>query len=595
MLVLEENQTKPALKKVSVEGDEFLIDGLAGTILSGSLHYFRVVSEYWEDRLLKLKACGLNTVETYVPWNFHEARPGAFRFDGMRDIERFISIAGRLDLMVIVRPGPYICSEWDLGGLPSWLLSDPEMVLRCSYPPYLEAVDRWFDVLLPKLAALQVCNGGPIVGFQVENEYGSFGNDASYLRFLVEGMRRRGIEEFLFTSDGPSDSMLQAGGVPGVLKTANFGNEAVEAFGKLREHQQEGPLMCGEFWNGWFDHWGGKHHTRESTDAANALDDILKQDGSVNLYMFHGGTTFGFMSGANHDEKAYHPDVNSYDFDAPLDESGRPTEKYFAFREVIQKYPSSVLPMDLPPAIPTKAFGTVDLYESAPLFDVLAAISQEHKSLNPQPMEMYGQDYGFILYRTMVQGPYKETPLILQKVRDRALVFLDGVYRGVVDRNTDTSSIQLSMGPGRHRLDILVENQGRVNYGPYLHDRKGITEGVRLGNQFLFHWTIFPLPLNDVSGLPFGTELPGSEQPCFYRGRFYVDQQADTFLAMPGWIKGVCWLNGFNLGRYWQVGPQKTLYVPGPLLRLGENELTVFELHGTSEPRAEFLESPVLY
>lgn len=564
---------------VSVQGDDFVRDGGPVPLLSGAMHYFRVVPEYWRDRLIKLREMGLNTVETYVPWNLHEPQPGTYCFTGDADIERYLSIAHELGLMAIVRPGPYICSEWDLGGLPAWLLRDPAMRLRCCYRPYLDAVDRYYDELLRRIVPLQASRGGPVVAMQVENEYGSYGNDRAYLRHLAEGMQRRGVDALLFTSDGPTDWMLEGGTLPGVLKTANFGSRTDEAFAKLREHQPDGPLMCGEFWNGWFDHWGEEHHSRSADDAARELDRMLALGGSVNLYMFHGGTNFGYMAGANHTGSRYQPDVGSYDYDAPLDEAGAPTAKYHAFREVIAKHVD--LPaLHLPDPIPRRSYGTVQLESSARLFDQLDKLSTPVNEPAPVPLEQLGQNYGFVLYRTTIRGPREACPLVLQDVHDRALVFVDGEYRGVIDRDGTEPAVELAFGAGSFRLDILVEAMGRVNYGPQLHDRKGITHGVRLGNQFLYDWTIYPLPLDDPDDPAYGALAPAANDPAFHRGSFSVDEPADTFLALPGWTKGIVWVNGFNLGRYWDIGPQRTLYVPAPKLRRGENHVVVFELHG---------------
>lgn len=405
-------------------------------------------------------------------------------------------------------------------------------------------------------------------------------------------MRRRGIDCLLFTSDGPSDWMLQGGTLPDVFKVANFGSRPNEAFAKLRQHQPDGPLMCGEFWNGWFDHWGEPHHHRAPADAAADLDDMLAAGASVNFYMFHGGTNFGFMAGANHSGKEYQPDVTSYDYGAPLDESGSPTEKYFACRETIGKYVP--LPtLALPAPIPRRALGAVPLADCAPLLANLDRLAVPVRRPAPVPMEYLGQDYGFILYRTTVRGPREACPLVLQDVHDRAQVFVDGQFRGVIDRNMPESPIQLAFAPGEFQLDILVENLGRINYGPLLHDRKGITYGVRLGNQFLYDWTIFPLPLADLGRLSF-VRSTAAAGPAFYRGAFEVAEPVDTFLALPGWTKGVCWLNGFNLGRYWDRGPQRTLYVPAPLLRPGTNDLIVLELHHTDRPVVELREQPDL-
>ncbi|GCE45444.1 beta-galactosidase [Thermosporothrix hazakensis] len=569
--------------------EHFVLDGKPFRVLSGALHYFRVPPEYWDDRLHKLRAMGLNTVETYVAWNLHEPRPGEFDFSGGLDLARFIQKAAEQGLYVLLRPGPYICAEWEFGGLPAWLLKDPGMRLRCYYRPYLEAVDRFFDALLPQVTPLQITHGGPILAMQVENEYGSYGNDKRYLTYLAEGLRRRGVDVLLFTSDGPSDWMMQGGTLPDVFKTANFGSRAEEAFRVLRQYQPEGPLMCMEYWNGWFDHWGEPHHTREPQDAAASLDEILQQGASVNIYMFHGGTNFGFMSGANLDiwSGQYQPTVTSYDYDSPLDEAGDPTPKYYAFREVLGKY-TELPDIDIEPS-PKQALGTVELTERASLFSSLDRLSRPVWSATPEPMEYFDQQHGFILYRTQLAGPLVENVLSIRGLHDRALVFVNGTSLGVLERSPETQTLPLAVGPEGVTLDILVENMGRVNYGPDLLDRKGITGHVMLGQQFLYDWTIYPLPLEKLDGLDFTPAASeGQNEPTFYRATFEVQEQKDTFLALPGWTKGVCWLNGRNLGRYWERGPQKTLYVPGPFLKPGLNELIVFELHGTKQPEVEF-------
>nr|WP_201388842.1 beta-galactosidase [Ktedonobacter sp. SOSP1-85] len=569
-----------------------MLDGEPFRVLSGAMHYFRVPRASWDDRLYKLKAMGLNTVETYVAWNLHEPRPGEFHFEDNLGLAEYIRCAARQGLHVIVRPGPYICAEWELGGLPAWLLKDPGMRLRCSYPPYLKAVDRFFDALLAELAPLQVTRGGPILAMQVENEYGSYGNDSEYLRYLEDGLRARGIDVLLFTSDGPTDEMLQYGTLPHILKTANFGSKANEAFSKLRDYQPEGPLMCMEFWNGWFDHWGTEHHMRDAQDAAATLDEMLAAGASVNFYMFHGGTNFGFMNGANYMGEQYQPTTTSYDYDAPLNEAGDPTPKYFAYREVLGKYVE--LPeLPLPTLTPKQAIGSIQLYESVGFFEGLPMLAEPQQAVTPEPMEFFDQNYGFILYRTTISGPRAEVPLILRDLHDRALVFANGALLGTLERSVPSPSLMLSVPAKGLTLDILVENMGRVNYGPDLLDRKGITGGVLLGQQYLYHWNVYPLPLEDLSTLPFQAQgaLKG---PAFYRATFEVSSQEDTFLALPGWSKGVCWLNGFNLGRYWQRGPQHTLYVPGSLLKSGTNELVIFELHEPGTCTVEFREQPHL-
>ncbi|QHW33160.1 beta-galactosidase [Paenibacillus rhizovicinus] len=585
----------------AIEGRKFLFNGNEIQLISGAIHYFRVVPEYWRDRLLKLKACGFNTVETYLAWNVHEPKQGQFCFTGAADIVRFIEIAAELELHVIVRPSPYICAEWEFGGLPSWLLAEDGMRLRCNYQPYLDLVDAYYDTLMPLLVPLLITNGGPIIAMQVENEYGSYGNDRNYLDYLRQGMIRRGIDVLLFTSDGPEDHMLQGGSLPGTLATANFGSRPEESFGKLSEYEPNNPLVCMEYWNGWFDHWGEEHHVRGYDDVADVLDRILKSGASVNFYMFQGGTNFGFYNGANFFDK-YEPTVTSYDYNALLSESGEVTPKYFAIRDVISKYAD--VPADLlPEPLPKTGYGVVRMTEQARLFDVLHTLSNPVESVYPETMEKLGQDYGFILYTTRVSGPRPRSKVVVQEVRDRALVYVDQAYQGVIERNSHSLSLQIGdddiaieVPSGGTTLSLLVENLGRVNYGWKMHDPKGITEGVRLERQFLYDWTIHPLPLDDLSGLVYQpiAAANANEGPTFYRGTFEAAELADTFLNMEGWTKGVVFINGFNLGRYWEIGPQKTLYVPAPLLRVGDNEIVVFELHGMQEASVTMQANPDL-
>ncbi|WP_068777077.1 beta-galactosidase family protein [Paenibacillus sp. FJAT-26967] len=619
-----------------VQGKEFVLDGQPIQLISGAIHYFRVVPEYWRDRLMKLQAGGCNTVETYVAWNVHEPEEGKFDFSGIADVVRFVEIAGELGLHVIVRPSPYICAEWEFGGLPAWLLKYPDMLLRCSDPLFLAKVDAYYDELLPKFKPLLCTNGGPIIAMQVENEYGSYGNDKDYLRHIKEGMISRGMDVLLFTSDGPSDEMLQGGTLPEVLATVNFGSRVQESFAKFREYRPDEPLMCMEYWNGWFDHWMEDHHTRDAEDAAQVLDEMLGMGASVNFYMFHGGTNFGFYSGANH-IKTFEPTVTSYDYDAALTERGDPTVKFESFREVIRKYapgtagnlsavgqtyaeeiradaagvkddagtaPGSgtVSFPELPESVPARSYGEVRMTARADLLDQLLTLSQPVRRAAPEPMEKLGQNYGYILYSARVSGPRSGQELHIQDVRDRAQVFLDGTYIGVVER-WDAKPLKISIPAGGARLDILVENMGRVNYGPLLRDHKGITEGVRIDNQFQYGWDIYTLPLLSLDGLEYspleewdsGTSAQpdasqeaiegiegAADRPAFYRGYFEAEETADTFLRLDGWNKGAAFINGFNLGRYWKRGPQNALYLPGPLLRNGRNELVIFELHAAA-------------
>ncbi len=579
------------MSKLTYAGKSFFLDHRPFRILSGAVHYFRVPREYWRDKLLKLKACGFNTVETYTAWNMHEPEEGKFCFEGMRDIEKFIDTAQELELKVIVRPGPYICAEWEFGGFPAWLLKEDGMRLRCSYPPYLEKVGNYFSVLLPKLVPYLSTNNGPVIAMQVENEYGSFGNDKDYLRFLENCLKDNRIDCLLFTSDGYGDFQLNGGTLPHVYKTVNFGSRPAEAFEALEKVQPDAPLLCCEFWNGWFDHWGEEHHTNPPAKAAEILDDMLGMGASVNAYMFHGGTNFGFMNGANRD-KAYSPTVTSYDYDALLSEAGDMMEKYYACKAVIEKHFGRAEDIRVENSKKI-AYGSVTLDEQALLFDWLDNLSGPVKSKYVLPMEKLGQNYGFILYRNYVKGPGRDLYVFIKELHDRALIFADSVYQGSMYRDRE-DVVKINV-PGESivRLDILVENMGRVNYGPYLKDSKGITDGVSLNGQFLYDWEIYPLPLEDLSGLKY-TERSRNNTPAFYRGRFWADETGDTFLKPEGWNKGVVYINGINLGRYWSEGPQKTLYVPAPFLAKGVNVVEIFELYGVDAANIQLLDHPEL-
>lgn len=575
------------MNRLTMNKKQYLLDGEPFRILSGAIHYFRVVPEYWEDRLLKLKACGFNTVETYIAWNVHEPGEGQYNFEGLGDVVKFIELAGQLGLHVIVRPSPYICAEWEFGGLPAWLLKDSDMQLRCMDDAYLAKVDRYYDQLIPKLVPLLSTNGGPILAVQVENEYGSFGNDTAYLKYIRDGLINRGVDVLLFTSDGPTDEMLLGGTIDGVHATVNFGSRVAESVGKFREYRPNEPLMVMEYWLGWFDHWMEPHHVREAADVAGVLDEMLEADGSVNLYMFHGGTNFGFYNGANH-INTYEPTVTSYDYDALLTEWGDITEKYEAVRSVLGKH--GIEPgCPLPAPIPKYSYGKVELTDSGTLFSQLDQLSTPVEQTSLQPMEKYDQAYGFILYSTWVKGPRVKQQLHIQDVRDRAQIFVDGKFLGVVER-WNPQSLEISIPKEGARLDIFVENMGRVNYGPLLRDSKGITQGVRLDNQYQSNWTIrtFPLVPESLSSVQYEKNVTYNKQanePIFHKGFFEVEKIGDTFLRFDGWGKGVAWVNGFNLGRYWDIGPQRALYVPGPLLRKGRNEIVLFELHGSAEHR----------
>ena len=561
--------------------DDFYLNGEKFQVISGSIHYFRVVPEYWRDRLLKLKGMGCNTVETYIPWNFHEPRRGEFNFAGDHDVVKFIQTAQELGLYVIIRPSPYICAEWEFGGFPAWLLAQDGMRFRCNYEPYMKEFLAYFDELLPRLAPLQITHGGPIIMMQVENEYGSYGDDKEYLAKLRDGMIERGIDVPLVTSDGPEHDMLVCGQVDGVFQTGNFGSHAHERFGYMKEMGIT-PLMCMEFWCGWFDHWGcGKHSTTSAETAAHEFDEILKR-GHANIYMFHGGTNFGFMNGAN-DYDALAPDVTSYDYDSPLTEDGRTTEKYRLFKETIAKYRTTPIEEIDIPEIPRRAFGEAKHVASAPLL-TLAAGMEPVRALHPMSMERLDQDYGYTLYRTKLLCEYELATLQLLDAGDRAQVFLDGKHlvtlydRELLSEYVFKAPIPVHEGAV---LEILVENMGRVNYSYKLErQRKGIDHAVVINHHLHTGWEMVTMDEQTLlSFSPAAGEI-GESAPAVHSYTFSVDSAADTFLDLPGFGKGVVFINGFALGRFWEIGPQKRLYIPAPLLREGENALLIVETEG---------------
>lgn len=573
---------------------DFLLDDEPVRIISGSLHYFRVHPDDWADRIEKARLMGLNTIETYVPWNAHSPRRGEFRTDGMLDLARFLRLVGESGMHAIVRPGPFICAEWDRGGLPTWLFADPEVGVRRHEKRFLEMVEEYLGAVLAIVAPLQVDRGGPVVLVQVENEYGAFGDDRAYLEAVADIIRRAGITVPLVTVDQPVDHMLEAGGLDGVLRTASFGSRSAERLRKLRAHQPTGPLMCMEFWDGWFDQWGGHHHTTSVEQAAEELDTLLAAGASVNVYMFHGGTSFGLTSGAN-DKGTYRPTVTSYDYDAPLDEAGDPAPKYFAFRDVIARH--APVPDDLPASRTPAPEPIAPLGEPVPLLGDPGAWGTVTDYGDPPTLDELEGCPKLAVYAADLAGSDGPVVLSVAEVRDRATVLLDGDPVGVLERELHAHSLMLPRGRGR--LTLVVEDQGGVNYGPRIGEAKGLIGPVRLGDrggdEEVRGWAVRGLDLDAVPGLWDRTDVRGAGPgPTAWRATFDAQKSERHFLHTSGWGKGIAWVNGFCLGRYWRRGPQQTLFVPGPVVREGRNDLVVLELDVMADPVARFVAAAVL-
>ena len=574
-----------------IRNGNFVKDGKPIKLISGAVHYFRNMPDTWRDIFKKMRAMGCNCVETYCAWNMHEKQPEAYDFSGNLDIAEFLKIAGEEGLMAIVRPGPYICSEWEFGGLPWWLQTDETLEIRCMNKAYIRHFDRYLDRMCDEIRPLLCTNGGNVIMVQCENEYGYYGDDKEYLAYLRDGFIRRGIDVPLFTSDGTSEDDLLDGTVEGCLPTLNFGSRVEENFVAHDKLFPDVPKMCMEMWNGWFDAWGDdKHHTTSAEDYAKVVDDMLAR-GSLNMYMFIGGTNFGFTSGANHYEK-FLPDVTSYDYDAMLSECGDVTDKYYAVREVIKKYVDEPLP-EVPANREKKAYGKVKLGSFAGFFDSLPKLSSPIHSDVPKCMEMYGTGYGYIAYQTVLNRNYNDTELEFAELGDRAQIYINNELVGIIYVNDDELKLKFSAKKG-DVMTILCENMGRANFGAKMMRKKGIAGRCLLDDRIHFSWNVYPLPMDNLEKLEFTDSMP-TEKSFFCKGSFTVDEPKDTFLKTDNFTKGFVTVNGYNIGRYWEIGPQKTLYIPASLLRKGENEIVIFESDALKgEPEIEFCDQPVL-
>jgi beta-galactosidase len=582
LLLLPLSSLLPA-DEFKMEGNSFALEGRPFQIRSGEIHYSRIPRVGWRNRIQMAKAMGLNTVCTYVFWNYHEVKRGQLDFTGEKDVAEFVRLCGEEGMKAIVRPGPYVCAEWDLGGLPAWLLADPGIRLRSTDPRFLEPAMDWMKRMGAMLQPLSVAQGGPVLMVQIENEFGFFGSETPYLEEMQRALRAGGYQGMVFTCDGGGDDKLRRGGLAGVLKAANFGGRAESHFAALRRVSPEQPDFTAEFWVGWFDQWGRPHHLVNSHTKLADLEWMMRTGASFNLYMFHGGTTRGLWTGANWDGR-YRPSTDCYDYSAPLDESGRPTEKYHAFRSTIQAALKNEKLPEIPKLSSTASIGSIELKEQCRLLD---SLPKGAPATTPQTMEALGQGTGMIAYRASVEGPLEGT-LPLGEVKDRVYVLLDGKLLGISGRSTNGEAIPVKVPTGTHQLDLIVENMGRINFGQKIsEERKGLPGPLSLGGKELGPWEQVGLPLQEPVNGSYEEIKDGKTSGNFtlYRGKFKIGSASDTWLDMRGYGRGMVWLNGRNLGRYWKIGPPRSIFVPGCWMKTGEeNELVILEMEMEQPP-----------
>lgn len=588
-------KTEPGTFEV---GDKtFLLNGEPFVVKAAEIHYPRIPKEYWEHRIKQCKALGMNTICLYVFWNFHEQKEGEYNFKGQADVAEFCKLAQKHGMYIIVRPGPYVCAEWEMGGLPWWLLKKKDIGLRENDPYFLERTNLFLNQVAEQLKDLQITRGGNIIMFQVENEYGAYGTNKEYVAAIRDIVKNAGMNEVpLFQCDWNSN--FENNALDDLLWTINFGTGANidKQFERLLELRPNTPLMCSEFWSGWFDHWGARHETRSAEALVKGMKEMLDRNISFSLYMTHGGTSFGHWGGANFPN--FSPTCTSYDYDAPIGESGNITPKYHQVRELLKNYlPEGTSLPDIPDSIPTISIPAFELTEIAPLFDNLpeASLSEEIK-----PMEFFDQGWGSILYRTTLEASDEEQNLIITEAHDWTQVFIDGKKIATLSRLKGEGSVMLPPVKAGTRLDILVEAMGRMNFGKGIYDWKGITEKVELqtssGIRSLKNWEVFSIPVDyEFAKKRSYKRAPNTEKhPAYYRGTFTLDKTGDTFFDMSNWSKGMVWVNGHALGRYWEIGPQQTLYMPGCWLKKGKNEIIILDMASPSKPETAGLHKPIL-
>ncbi len=573
-----DSKAQSAAHSFAVSDNAFLLDGKPFQMISGEIHYPRVPRESWRHRMQMAKAMGLNTIGTYVFWNIHEPQKGKYDFSGNNDVAEFVKIAKEEGLWVVLRPSPYVCAEWEFGGYPYWLQNIKGLEVRSKEPQYLAAYKNYLLEVGKQLAPLQVNHGGNVLMVQIENEYGSYGNDKEYLDLNRKMFIEAGFDGILYTCD--PEAAIKDGHLPGLLAAINGVDNPEKVTSLVNQNNGgKGPYFIAEWYPAWFDWWGTAHHTVPAAKYAGRLDSVLQAGISINMYMFHGGTTRGFMNGANfNDKNPYEPQISSYDYDAPLDEAGNATEKFMRFREVIQKnLPAGQNLPAVPSAKPSIITKPVVFTSTHTVFDLLKA---PKSSVRPLTFEDLNQAYGYVMYRTTINGSGNQELLKIKDLRDYGIVFINGKRIGNLDRRLYQDSLMLNLPKGKVTLDILVENMGRINFGPYLlKNTKGITEKVELGGKEILSWKMYSLPFDNIKSVNLNKASGStSNVPVLKKGYLTLDEVADTYLDFSAWGKGVVWINGHNLGKYWEIGPQQTVYVPAEWLKKGKNEVVVFEL-----------------
>jgi len=576
-----------------VLGDSaFLLDGKPFQMISGEMHYPRVPREAWRARMKMAKAMGLNTIGTYVFWNLHEPEKDKFNFAGDNNIAEFVRIAKEEGLWVILRPSPYVCAEWEFGGYPYWLQNEKGLEVRSKEKQYLNEYRKYIMKVGEQLSPLLINHGGNILMVQIENEYGSYGSDKEYLSINEDMFKEAGFDCLLYTCD--PEAAIKDGHLPGLLPAINGIDNVAKVKNLINEnHGGKGPYYIAEWYPAWFDWWGTKHHTVPAEQYVVRLDSVLAAGISINMYMFHGGTTRGFMNGANYNDKSpYEPQISSYDYDAPLNEAGNATDKYMQFRSVIAKHlPQGQALPNVPMRKPAIQIAGIKLTISAGIFNLLPAA---RNAVAPMSFEDLNQAYGFVLYRTIVKGGTNAL-LKIEELRDYGIVYVNGRRAGMLDRRLQQDSLQVNLPAGNVQLDILVENMGRINFGPYLlKNNKGITRRVLMNNKEVKNWKMYSLPFDNINKYKVRNEKHNATQPQLKTGTFKLTTIGDTYLDMTNWGKGMVWVNGHNLGKYWSVGPQQTVYVPAEWLKKGLNQITVLELLKPQQQTLNSMKVPIL-